>query len=160
MSNSVQPHRWQPTRLPIPGIRQGKNTGVGCHFLLQCMKVKSESEITQLCPTLATPWTAAYQAPPSMGFSRQEYWSGVPLPSPKYGKHFKKISKVFCVCCKSYVVLIISLLFTAYKSSSRFPPVTECWIILWMELPKRKHIQLNLRDIHDKHFILRGNIFV
>ena len=46
------------------------------------MKVKSESEVAQSCPTLATPWTAAYQAPPSMGFSRQEYWSGVPLPSP------------------------------------------------------------------------------
>ena len=61
----------------------GKNTGVGCHFLLQCMKVKSESEVAQSCLTLATPWTAAYQAPPSMGFSRQEYWSGLPLPSPR-----------------------------------------------------------------------------
>ena len=59
-----------------------KNTGVGCHFLLQCMKVKSESEVAQLCPIVATPWTAAYQAPPSKGFSRQKYWSGVPLPSP------------------------------------------------------------------------------
>jgi len=46
------------------------------------MKVKSESEVSQSCPTLATPWTAAYQAPPSMGFSRQKYWSRVPLPSP------------------------------------------------------------------------------
>ena len=46
------------------------------------MKVKSESEVSQLCPTLVTPWTAAYQAPLSMGFSRQKYWSGVPLPSP------------------------------------------------------------------------------
>ena len=46
------------------------------------MRVKSESEVTKSCPTLATPWTAAYQAPPSMGFSRQKYWSGVPLPSP------------------------------------------------------------------------------
>ena len=54
---------------------------MGCHFLLQCMKVKSESEVTQSCPTLATPWTAVYQAPPSMRFSRQEYWSGVPLLS-------------------------------------------------------------------------------
>ena len=44
------------------------------------MKVKSESEVAQSCPTLATPWTAAYQASPSMGFSRQEYWSGVPCP--------------------------------------------------------------------------------
>jgi len=46
------------------------------------MKEKNESEVTQSCSTLGTPWTAAYQAPLSMGFSRQEYWSGVPLPSP------------------------------------------------------------------------------
>ena len=46
------------------------------------MQVKSESEVAQSCPTLVTPWTVAYQAPPSMGFSRQKYWSGVPLPSP------------------------------------------------------------------------------
>ena len=107
--------------------------GVGCHFLLQCMKVKSESELTQSCPTLcdpidssppdsavpgilqartlewvsisfsiawkwkvkvkslshvwflATPRTAAHQAPPSMGFSRQEYWSRLPLSSPNDG---------------------------------------------------------------------------
>ena len=82
LSNSVRPRTPQPTRLPRPWDSPGKNTGVGCHFLLQCMKVKSESEVTQSCPTLATPWTAAYQAPPSMGFSRQKYWSGVPLPSP------------------------------------------------------------------------------
>ena len=134
MSDSVRPHRRQPTRLPRPWDSPGKNTGVGCHFLLQCsrvksesevaqscptlsdpmdcslpgssvhgifqartlewgaiaichfllqcMKVKSESEVAQSCPTVATPWTAAYQAPPSMGFSRQEYWSGLPWPSP------------------------------------------------------------------------------
>ena len=44
--------------------------GVGCHFLLQCMKVNSESEVSQLCLTLCDPWTAAYQAPLSIGFSR------------------------------------------------------------------------------------------
>ena len=81
---TVRPHRQQPNRLPRPWGSPGKNTGVRCHFLLQCMKVKSESEVALLCPTLATPWTAAYQAPPSMGFSRQEYWSGVPLPSPPH----------------------------------------------------------------------------
>ena len=79
--------RRQPTRLPHPWDCPGKNTGVGCHFLLQCMKVKSESEVAQSCPTLSDPmdygWTAAYQAPQSMGFSRQEYCSGLPLPSPK-----------------------------------------------------------------------------
>ena len=142
MSDSVQPHRRQPTRLPCPWDSPGKNTRVSCHFLLQCMKVKSESEVAQSCPTqrshglqptrllcpwdlpdkstgvgknmpclhnspkityeiifikkkerkkvkllsrvrlFETPWTVAYQASPSMGFSRQEYWSVVPLPSP------------------------------------------------------------------------------
>ena len=55
MSDSVRPHRRQPIRLPYPWDSQGKNTGVSCHFLLQCMKVKSESEVTQSCPTLSDP---------------------------------------------------------------------------------------------------------
>ena len=55
MSNSVRPHRQQPTRLPRPWDSPGKNIGVGCHFLLQCMKVKSESEVAQSCPTLWDP---------------------------------------------------------------------------------------------------------
>ena len=78
VSDSVWPHRGQPNRLPRPWDPPGKNTRVGCHFLLQCVKAKSESEVSDL----ATPWTAAYQAPPSIGFSRQEYWSGLPLSSP------------------------------------------------------------------------------
>ena len=55
LSNSVQPHRRQPTRLPNPWDSPSKSTGVGCHCLLQCMKVKSESEVTQSCPTLSNP---------------------------------------------------------------------------------------------------------
>ena len=55
MSDSVRPQRWQPTRLRRPWGSPGKNTGVGCHFLLQCMKVKSESEVSQSCPTLSDP---------------------------------------------------------------------------------------------------------
>ena len=55
MSTSVRPHRWQPTSLPRPWDSPGKNTGVGCHFLLQCMKVKSESEVAESCPTLSDP---------------------------------------------------------------------------------------------------------
>ena len=78
MPDSVRPHRRQPTRLLCPWDSAGKNTGVGCHFLLQCVKVKLLSH-AQL---FVTPWTAAYQPPPFMGFSRQEYWSGLPLPSP------------------------------------------------------------------------------
>ena len=55
MSDSVRPHRWQPTRLPCPWDSPDKNTGVGCHFLLQCRKVKSESEVAQSFQTLSDP---------------------------------------------------------------------------------------------------------
>ena len=55
MSDSVRPYRWQPTRLPRPWDSPGKNTGVGCHFLLQCIKVKSASEFAQSCLTLSDP---------------------------------------------------------------------------------------------------------
>ena len=55
MSDSVRPHRQQPTRLSRPWDSPGKNTEVGCHFLLQCMKVKSEREVAQSCPTLSDP---------------------------------------------------------------------------------------------------------
>ena len=78
---TVQPHRRQPTRLCGPWDSPGKNTGVGCHCLLQCMKVKT--------------WTAAHQALPSMGFSRQEYWSGVPLPSPDWLLYLVKFPLLF-----------------------------------------------------------------
>ena len=55
MSDSARPHRWQPTRLPCPWDSPGKNIGMGCHLFLQCMKVKSESEVAQSCPTLCDP---------------------------------------------------------------------------------------------------------
>ena len=55
MSDSMRPHRRLPTRLPHPWDSLGKNTGVGCHVLLQCMKVKSESEVAQSCLTLSNP---------------------------------------------------------------------------------------------------------
>ena len=55
VSDSMRPHRQQPTRLPCPWDSPSKNTGVGCHFLLQCMKVKSERGVAQSCPTLSNP---------------------------------------------------------------------------------------------------------
>ena len=81
MSNSARPHRRQPTRLPCPWDSLGRNTGVGCRFLLQCMKVKSESEVAQSCPTLSNPMDCSPPGSLSIGFSRQEYWRGMPLPS-------------------------------------------------------------------------------
>ena len=65
---------------PGPWDSPGKNTGVGCHFLLQCMKVKSE--VAQSCPTLSDPMDCSLPGSSSMGSSRQEYWSGLPRPPP------------------------------------------------------------------------------
>ena len=64
VSDSVRPHRRQPTRLPCPWDSPGKNTGVGCHFLLQCRKVKSESEDAQSCPTLSDPMDCSLPGSP------------------------------------------------------------------------------------------------
>ena len=94
VSNSVQHQRRQPTRLPHPWDSPGKNTGVGCHCLLQCMKVKSESEVVQSCPTLTTLGTAAHQAPPSMGFSRQS--TGVGKRTLVSSAHTKQQTNMKC----------------------------------------------------------------
>ena len=99
------------------------NTGVGCYFLLQCMKVKSESEVTQQCRTLSDPMDcspAVYGYPPSMGCSRQEYWSGVPLSSP-------------------YLLLVI-LLRVATGTNDIFcgnDNVASCWDFLKLQVPQR-----------------------
>ena len=86
MSDSAWPHRRQPTRLPRPWDSPGKNTGVGCHFLLQSVKVKSESEVTQSCPTLSDPMDCSLPGCSVHGiFQAKEYWSGVPLPSLYHG---------------------------------------------------------------------------
>ena len=78
----MRPQRQQPTRLPCLWDSPGKNTGVGCHFLPQCMKVKSEREVAQSHPTLSDPMDCSLPGFSIHGLSRQEYWSGVPLPSP------------------------------------------------------------------------------
>ena len=76
------------------------------------MKVKNESEVAQLClDSLATPWTAAHQAPPSMGFSRQEYWSGVPLPSPGLPLFLSNLN------CSSILLLTNDALFLSRQTA-------------------------------------------
>ena len=84
MSNSVRPHRRQPTRLPRPWDSPGKNTGVGCRFLLQCMKVKSESEVAQSCPTLSDPIDCSPPGPSIHGIfqARVLEWGAIAFSIP------------------------------------------------------------------------------
>src|SRR5574337_926313 len=82
MSDSVRPHRRQPTRLHRPWDSPGKNTRVGCHFLLQCMKVKSENEVAQSYPTLSNPMD---RSPPGSSVhrilqARVLEWGAIPSP--------------------------------------------------------------------------------
>ena len=80
MSDSVRPHRWQLTRLPFPGILQARTLEWVAISFSNAWKWKVKVKSFSRVQLLATPWTAAHQAPPSMVFSRQEYQSGVPLP--------------------------------------------------------------------------------
>ena len=84
MSSSVWPHRWQPTRLPRPWNSLGKNTGVGCHFLLQCTKAKSESEAALSCQTLQYPMDCSLPASSVHGIfpARVLEWGAIAFSIP------------------------------------------------------------------------------
>ena len=94
MTNSVQPHRRQPTRLPHPWDSPGKNTGVGCHFLLQCMTVKSESEVAQSCPTLSDPMDCSLPGSSAHGIfqARVLEWGAIAFSAPLYRTSFIQLS--------------------------------------------------------------------
>ena len=127
VSDSVRPYRWQPTRLLHPWDSPGKITGAGCHFLLQCMKVESESRKSLGHVRLsATLWTAAYQAPLSMGFSRQEYWSGLPLPFPM--TNLDSILKSSIITLPTKVCLVKAMVFPVvmYGCESWTTKQVEC----------------------------------
>ena len=80
VSNSLWPHGLQSTRLPCPWDSPGKNTEWVATSFSNAWKWKGKVKLLSRVWLLVTPWTAAYQVPPSMGFSRQKYWSGVPSP--------------------------------------------------------------------------------
>ena len=111
MSDSVRPHRRQPPRLPCPWDSPGKNTAISFSNAWKWkVKVKSLSCVR----LLTTPWIAAHQAPPSMGFSRQEYWSGVPLLSTTYflvssfQSQLPSFCTIFCTLSGTYSHLLLS----------------------------------------------------
>ena len=95
MSDSVRPYGLQPTRLLCPWDSPGKNTGLGCHFLLQCMKVESESEVSQSRLTRSDPMDCSLPGPPSMGFSRQELLEWLAIDTAYF---FSSIFGIYGMC--------------------------------------------------------------
>ena len=124
MSDSVRPHKWQPTRLPHPWDSPGKNTGVVCHFLLQCMKVKSESEVIQLCPILSDPLDCSLLGSSIHGIfqARVLEWGAIAFSiawhwgSPKYIQH--QICH-FNHCSVHYSVTLITFPMLCHSKSPR-----------------------------------------
>ena len=134
MSNSVRPHRRQPTRLPRPWDSPGKNTGVGCHFLLQCMKVKSESEVTQSCPTLGDPMDCSLPGSFIHGIfqARVLEWGAIAF-----------YLRTFC-----WIFFFISYSMILEKAAAPHSS-TLAWKIPWMEEPGRLQSMESPRVGHD-----------
>ena len=122
MSDPVRPHGRQPTRLPRPWDSPGKNTGVGCHFLLQCMKVKSESEVAQSC--LSDPMDPMDCSPPGSSIhgifqARVLEWGAVSRP------HFPSTSNTLKECEQASQTQSLACLIQQYLKFliTFFPPL-------------------------------------
>ena len=119
MSDSVRPQRRQPTRLPCPWDSPGKNTGVGCHFLLQCMKVKSESEVTQSCLTLRDPMDYSLPGSSIHGIFQARLLEWVAVA---YCHHYSFDRTVLSLCYFSLNTTNCFPMFPATPSNPSLPP--------------------------------------
>ena len=131
MSDSVRPHRQQPTRLPRTWDSPGRNTGVGCHFLLQCMKGKSESEVAQSRPILCDPVNCSLPGSSVHGIfqARVLEWGAIVFSERlEEVTKFHKIQR--CSLCHSLY----------YKNHKPKYPVIKAW------LTRLRHIHMILHD--------------
>ena len=125
MSDSVRPHRQQPTRLPRPWDSPGKDTGVGCHFLLQCMKVKSESEVAQSCPTPSDPMDCSLPGSSIHGIfqARVLEWGAIAFSGTKLICNANKRKKAKCIFCSprdnSSCIQMLEYSSESFQSSQR-----------------------------------------
>ena len=134
MSDSVRPHRWQPTRLHHPWDSPGKNTGVGCHFLLQSMKVKSESEVTQSCPTLHDAMDCNPPGSSVHGIfqARVLEWGAIAFSVNPY----MTTGKTIALTRRTFVGKVTSLLFNMLcRLVTTFLPRSKRLLISWLQSP-------------------------
>ena len=104
VSNSMRPHRGQPTRLPRPWDSPGKNTGVGCHFLLQCMKVKSESEVALSCPTLSDRMDCSLPGSSVHGIFQARVLEWVAISFSKGSSRPRDQTWVYRISCRHFTI--------------------------------------------------------
>ena len=131
MSDCAQPHRWQPTRLCRPWDSPGKNTGVGCHFLLQCMKVKSESEVAQSCLTLSDPMDCSLPGSSVHGISQARVleWGAIAFS--------------IALTIWTFVSKVMSLLFnTLFRFVIAILPRSKHLLISWLQSPSTLILEL------------------
>ena len=123
----MQPHRRQPTGLPHPWDSPGKNTGVGCHFLLQCMKVKSESEVAQLCPTLSDPMDCSLPGSSVQGIfqARVLEWGAIAFSILTHIVYFIKSLQTGVIFLWDYETLLTILYWDNQNSTSLFYQLTS-----------------------------------
>ena len=128
MSDSVRPHRWQPTRLPGPWDSPGKNTGVGCHFLLQCMKVKSESEVVQSYLTFSDPMDCSLPASSIHGIfqARVLEWGAIA------SSENKSTSSCYCSASLEHYSIFWEKVFHFYLSTKYFARILSPWLLARM----------------------------
>ena len=107
MSDSVRPHRRQPTRLRCPWDSPGKNTGVGCHFLLQCMKVKSESEVAESCLTLSDPMDCSLPGSSISGIFQARVLEWGAIAFSKSLSHVQVFVTPWAVACQAPLSIVI-----------------------------------------------------
>ena len=105
----MRSHRWQPIRLPCPWDSLGKNTGVGGHFLLQCMKVKSESEVAQSCLTLSMDCSLPGSSAHGIFQARVLEWDAITFSSVIYSIRIKWVSVQFSSVAQSCLTLCDSM---------------------------------------------------
>ena len=156
MSNSVRPHRWKPTRLPRPWDSPDKNTGVGCHFLLQCMKVKSESEVSQSCP-LSDPMDYSLPGSSVHGVfqARVLEWVAIAfsmtnLDSVLKSRHITLLTKVHLVKGMIFPVVMYECESWTVKLSAEELMLLHCGVGEDSRVPRRSN-QSILKEISPEH---------
>ena len=137
------PHKRQPSRLPRPWDSSDKNTGVGCHFLLQCMKVKSESEVIQSCPTLRDPMDCSLPGSFIHGIfqARVLEWGAIAFSVPSTALHlilFLCLLYLYFYILCHYLIIILQICSLHYQNSMwkyifspRIIQVKNLYIIYW-----------------------------